>query len=273
LEQAMNGRYFLLGGVVATGVLVLAGACSDDPPLVGTGGQGTGNTGNGASGAGTGAMGGSDVIPNNCDAYCNTILETCGLGNEQYANEDDCSSYCEFLPKGDPGDLSGNSLACRNHWLALADDSPEAEYNNCRFAGPFTQGQCVNNCTMFCDAQAQYCNIEGQTQQFESTEECLDVCGDWLDDGNYFIDAEYDTFACRAKYLVMAVRDPLNNCQHIRETENCVGMPGMGGMGGMGGIGGIGGMGGMMMGGMGGMMMGGMGGMGGGLGGGGAGGT
>jgi hypothetical protein len=195
------------------------------------------------------------------------VIAECGLGNEQYPSEDDCHALCELLPRGTNGDLSGNTVACRAHWIGLLDGTPESEYTNCRFGGPYTQGQCSPNCTMFCQTAEAACNIPDSTQQFESENECQEVCGEWLDDGDYHINAIGDTFACRAKHLVLAIRDPLQHCDDIREAEDCVNMGGMGGMGGLGGLGGLGG-----MGGMGGMGMGGLGGGGiGGAGGGGAG--
>ena len=89
------------------------------------------------------------------------------------------------------------------------------------------------------------------TMQWDSESDCRDDCDLWAI-VPYQVDALGDNIACRTDHLMKAGDNPLQECQHINESELCNdpigGMGGIGGLGG-GGIGGVAGGGGLLVGG------------------------
>jgi hypothetical protein len=261
----MKARLIFLACSLVTSALISAAGCEDEggglssnqgsPTGPGTGGAGT--TGPGTGGSGTGGT----ALPSDCATYCDTILEVCVEENAMYANDAYCSDVCLEFPAGKDGAISGNSLACRTHYLAFATASPEDADINCRYAGPGTEGKCGGSCENFCFLAQRICT--GEQAQWANDENCRADCEDFAMGSPYVVGATGDTYACRLYQLTLAADNPLEYCNKIGEdTEACVGPPpmpdgGMGGMGGEGGIGGgggIGGEGGIGVGGMGGMM-------------------
>ena len=241
------------------GAVVLSSACTTENPPLGSGGSTTSGGAGVPTGGGSTTGGGQQVIPNDCQSYCAEIQASCVDMNAQYLDDDDCFDVCSHWPKGQQNQTNANTLACRNFYLAFADDSPDDAESNCRFAGPHTEGKCGENCFNYCELAQAVCT--GDLQQWPSEAACREDCEDWPNNTPYYVGVEGDNFGCRMSYLTIAADNAnVTTCENIRGRDGlCEDPPIM--MGGMGGMP-IGGMGGMMMGGMGGMMMGGMGGMG-----------
>jgi hypothetical protein len=262
----MNSRIILLGSIVA-GALVITAACKGDEGELGTGGNGAGTSTGAGMTTGGGGSGGQEVITNTCQAYCSAMQSTCIDLNQQYLDDDDCVDVCTWWPEGQTGQTNDNTLACRNYYLAFANDSADDAESNCRFAGPHTEGKCDDNCFNFCFLAQNICT--GNLEQWPSEQSCREDCNDWPNNQPYYTGVIGDNFGCRMKYLTIAADNPnVGSCSNIQGMDDlCVDPPMMGGMGGMpiGGMGGIGGI--PMMGGMGGIggmpVIGGMGGIGG----------
>lgn len=95
----------------------------------------------------TGGSSGGDTeggLPQSCDAYCEAYLATCTAieGQDVYADTAACLATCASWPAGAPGDVDGNSLACRIYHVELAASvDPEI---HCPHADDDGTGICVD---------------------------------------------------------------------------------------------------------------------------------
>lgn len=145
-----------------------------------------------------------------CALYCGTIVAACVGDVAQYPGAETCLHACRALPPGLPGDLAGNSLACRRAHAGLAVDDPAA---HCAHAGPGGAGVCGSNCEGFCAIATVTC-----PEEHPDRDACLAACAGFADVEPYDIgDAAGDTLACRLYHLVVAAADPqaaLAHCPH-----------------------------------------------------------
>lgn len=189
----MSGRV----GLVASMALLLCLACGhvDKEKTSGAGGN---NAGDHASVA--------------CSDYCDTVMAACTGENAVYASEAACLALCALLDAGDPGEPTGNTLACRSGYAQEAERDPA---DACASAGPGGDGACGSDCEAYCALYPQVCPDEADAQ---GTEQCLEQCGALADRQGFDVvaDHEGDTVECRLVHLTSATLQPAQHCQHAQ---------------------------------------------------------
>lgn len=114
--------------------------------------------------------------PLSCDDYCKLIGNVCGASNAVYEDTEQCKAVCKYFPVGEPGDTSGDTLACRKYHVNNAISAP---VTHCAHAGPGGDGHCgdtaAGNCISYCSLLSQVCPIEYGTA-FLDQQACLDDC-------------------------------------------------------------------------------------------------
>jgi hypothetical protein len=123
-----------------------------DPDLGLGGASGDGGT---ASSSGNGGGGGGQSDELTCLNYCDVIDANCREINAEYISQEVCVAMCNTFDKGQPGDSTGDSLACRLHYALKAADDPVA---HCQAGGPLAQGKCADPCDSFCLLTANLCD-------------------------------------------------------------------------------------------------------------------
>jgi hypothetical protein len=76
---------------------------------------------------------GGDTCGTQCDAFCQIDVAVCTGQNAVFSGMNECLSKCGAWAAGTQGATSGNSLACREHYLALGAVS--APSTNCPKTG------------------------------------------------------------------------------------------------------------------------------------------
>ncbi len=155
-----------------------------------------------------------------CTKYCLLVTEACAAENAQYVSDKDCLSFCERLPVGEPGDKSGNTLACRQHFAGTPAHALPGTY--CLAAGPFGGGVCGTRCTAFCQVALATCKAGVALAPYDSYPTCADACtGFAFWDGGTDGGGENpsgpesgDTLNCRMHWLRNATVDP-DACPNI----------------------------------------------------------
>ena len=223
---------------VYIGILLGCVSCgSDASPLEGT--TSSSATSTSTSGPGTGAGGGEGgaATAADCKTYCDRITEDCTEANSMYASDGACLDVCQAFPAGREGDTNSNSLVCRAFYLSSAVESPG---DNCRYAGPGTEGKCGGSCENFCYLAQKFCN--GEQAQWANEASCVQDCQQFSKEKEYVAGATGDNFACRLYELTQAADNSLNHCGNVgRESGACQDPQNVGGGGnGLGG-GGLGG--------------------------------
>lgn len=186
-----------------------------------------------------------------CASYCAEVNAACTGANKQYDGPDpnaQCLATCGHLPPGTDGDMSGNSLACREYWAAQAAADPA---NECPKAGPAGAAVCgLPQCDVFCSLSQAICS--GADEVYSDAYGCFEDCVSFYQPNHPFFADQADatdSFACRMYQLVRAAEDS-NSCPahagmnaDIANSTVCVEPiePGTGGGGGGGGSGGAGG--------------------------------
>ncbi|MBN2529468.1 MAG: hypothetical protein JXR76_23980 [Deltaproteobacteria bacterium] len=146
-----------------------------------------------------------------CQTYCETVMDVCVAENAQFATAAQCMQICAYMIAGDTTDISGNSLACRDHF---ALEAIESAGTHCRSAGPGGNGVCGGNCESFCQLQNEICT--GANVQFNSVEACLSACAT-IDDSvpynNTIVSG--NSLSCRLSHLSLASGSPDVHCSHL----------------------------------------------------------
>jgi len=197
------------GGVVAIAAMVAGcnavlgiDAASVDPALI--------DGGTGADGGGT--EGGMEAGgPATCMGYCQTIMQTCTGKNQEYIRIETCLEMCKHLEPGVPGDMSGDSLECRNYHAHAASGDPNL---HCRHAGPLGGGHCgTDECAPYCLLDTALCG-NMTSPPFSSESACRTACAafPYLQQGgagDLTLTMDSNTLNCRI-YHLEAAYDPTN---------------------------------------------------------------
>jgi hypothetical protein len=123
----------------AAGALVAG--CGDDDGMMTPMDAGSRDTGmtidSGGTDSGPADAGTDAGPPGACDQYCDTIIANCADDNAQYDDRADCIAYCGSAgwPEGTPGEMAGNTLACRIYHAEFAASSMDPT-THCPHAGP-----------------------------------------------------------------------------------------------------------------------------------------
>ena len=150
-----------------------------------------------------------------CNAYCDLVMENCSGDFSQYGTPATCVTSCAAFPAGSPGDMSGNSLACRYYHAGLALKLNDV---HCGHAGPGGDTACGSNCEGFCAIAGEYC-----PDAWADDDACLAACETFPKDEVYDAnDVAGDTFACRLYHATAASLDPTTHCGHIKgDSPTC----------------------------------------------------
>ena len=149
-----------------------------------------------------------------CDSYCADVEATCpGL----YPSLDTCLQGCGMLGSGNPGDETGDSLACRLHHLGLAETDP----GHCSHAGYFG-GTSADGFPCSSDLCVTYCRIVqtacfGGDAQYPSVEDCVAQCASFPSSGNLG-DTTGNSLQCRITHGELAFGQPQEQCVHAGPT-------------------------------------------------------
>lgn len=156
---------------------------------------------------------GDDGVPaeDPCPEYCQIVGDHCGAELAQYPGQSICEATCALMDPGEPGDVLGNTVACRAHHAFLAAESADP---HCLHAGPTGDTTCGGPCESFCSLAQQACS--GELSPFLDTDACIAECEGWDPQPRYFAAVPAgDTYACRMHHLTLAAGQPQTHCSHI----------------------------------------------------------
>ena len=152
-----------------------------------------------------------------CADYCAAAMDACQGDLAVYASLESCPGTCRRLPKGKPGDQSGNTVECRLERAKLALATGEAS-SCCPSAGPGGEGTCGTNCEGFCSIMVPVCGSDW----FKNSAECLAACESVPDNHDYSILVPYeDSIQCRL-YHVTSATVATEHCPHAAGVLKCV---------------------------------------------------
>ena len=127
-------------------------------------------TGSSSSSSSSGTGGGSGI---SCLSYCQTIAKNCTGINAEYISLDVCMAMCATFDPGQPGDMTNDSLACRQgHALEAATDP----ITYCQQAGPLAAGPCTTPCSAFCLLDFNLCGPHNVFPFDGGTKDCKTEC-------------------------------------------------------------------------------------------------
>jgi hypothetical protein len=167
--------------------------------------------------------------PLSCDDYCKLIGKVCSGDNAVYEDTEQCNAVCQYFVVGEPGDQTGDTLACRKYHVHNAISAPAT---HCAHAGAGGDGHCgdplVGNCTSYCTLLSQVCPGE-----FASTltdmEGCMADCATLEDSGSNKAYSVPKTiaqstplpFGCRLLALSRAAVDGAL-CSNVFDATGCM---------------------------------------------------
>jgi len=145
-----------------------------------------------------------------CVDYCDTVMAACTADHAVYTTRPICLRVCEGLEEGDPGEPSGNTLACR-HRQAKNAQTQEAPDEFCPAAGPAGADVCGGDCEAYCQLLADAC-----PDQFAALADCESACPGLADGGPFNVEDHYDgdTLDCRLIHLSASFVDAPAHCGH-----------------------------------------------------------
>ena len=159
-----------------------------------------------------------------CQDYCEVVMEACTGEDAVYANVDQCLGVCAALDPGDAQEPNGNTVACRADQAQNALSEPKGY---CRSAGPGGNGECGTDCEAYCTVFPKICKDK---YEYSTTAECLKTCNALTDQDRYNLDNDHDhkgdTIECRLVHMASASVEPATHCPHapLRPTAPwCIG--------------------------------------------------
>ena len=169
--------------------------------------------------------------PLSCDDYCKLIGKVCSGNSAVYEDTDQCKAVCKHFEVGEPGDQTGDTLACRKYHVQNAISSPST---HCAHAGPGGDGHCgdtvVGNCTSYCELLNQVCPAEFALT-LTDLEGCMADCGQLEDSASnkgYSVEktinqssSEPLPFGCRLLALSRAAVDS-SLCASVFDPGACL---------------------------------------------------
>ncbi len=156
-----------------------------------------------------------------CQDYCETVLEACVGEHAVYSTIDTCLGVCEKLPVGDPLEpTTDNTVTCRARQAELALSTEPGVH--CPRAGPSGDGFCGSECEA-------YCQLFDAACPDRTTPKCQEKCPALRNGVGFDVarDHDFDTLECRLVHVSSATVDPEAHCSHAEftSTEWCVDPP------------------------------------------------
>ncbi len=192
------------------------GGAGGDP--LGGGGGGGGSVGGSAGAGGGGGGGGVEDASAECVAYCDALGAGCPGADAQYPSDATCLASCALFPEGDAADPTGNTLACRASYAALAaTGGGDPSIDACAAAGPSGGGLCGTLCEGYCALALGACT---DPPLYADEAECLAACEAFPTRPAYdpFV-GEGDSYACRLAHAThAALYAP--QCVHVGANSN-----------------------------------------------------
>jgi hypothetical protein len=147
-----------------------------------------------------------------CQAYCKEIQDGCTGEFAQYSSMDTCLGVCKQFAEGDPGNPTGNNLACRKQQAGLAVSTGETNVH-CKQAGPGGAGVCGSNCESYCFLYEKVC-----PDDFALVPNCVSACAGVRDVGSFDVKVNHDgdNIQCRLVHTSSATVDKEGHCWHAR---------------------------------------------------------
>lgn len=153
-----------------------------------------------------------------CALYCEKVMANCQGEFEQYSQSRICELYCATLPPGEPGDETGNTVACRLHHAEQIEEIGGEEVTLCPIAGPGGAGVCGGNCEGFCAANQAVCDPE------LDLDDCVADCEALVDLGTYDTSIqEGGSVQCRLYHVSAATINTVPHCGHAAGASPCDG--------------------------------------------------
>lgn len=153
--------------------------------------------------------------PPSCITYCQAVQDACGdagTPTSQYESQGSCLTFCQVTmgwALGQAGDLSGDTLACRQAHALLATASPGAAATHCPAAGLAGAGVCGSWCDGYCSLAAKVCGDDNAL--FPSDADCAEACATVPPKGQPG-DTTGDSIQCRVTQLVQGFAAPETHC-------------------------------------------------------------
>lgn len=165
-----------------------------------------------------------DASPGSCTKYCELTLASCTGAFAQYTDLPQCVAVCETLPTGLLGDLTGNTVGCRQTYAGNVAKTDPARY--CPVAGPFGGGLCGERCDAFCAIALAIC----PKTPWASPPACVSACTNlsYVDAGSdsggegLAGPTTGDTLNCRTRRLLEAISVP-EQCDELGAGGACSG--------------------------------------------------
>lgn len=189
-----------------------------------------------SAGAGNSMAGATAEEPDECESYCDAVVNNCKGKYQQYRTFDQCIQVCKRLPHGKVGDDNTNSVQCRIGQARFAETEP---FLYCKSAGPLGAGRCGSNCVSYCSLMENTCTPKSTNGNLEAsfykdTQECLSACSALpVDDKG---PVQYSTSAmseptsfignnvyCRTFHVTAALEQdaPTEHCPHAMGAYPC----------------------------------------------------
>ena len=152
-----------------------------------------------------------------CKEYCATVMSACTDIYKVYNTEQNCLAVCALMDEGEPGDRTGNTVACRSRQATLAANTQE-KWDHCAPAGPGGANICGDNCESYCSLYEQVCPEEQQDcmlrcQLLHDLDE--DPKADYKDSTFDVVEHhEGDLLQCRLVHVSSAAEGPEAHCWH-----------------------------------------------------------
>ncbi len=155
------------------------------------------DTGGGDTGGGDTAQ---QQLPVTCENYCSVVTSACTGTNAEYLTNDTCLKMCSNMTLGTQGDMTGNTVACRQSFAEIAAADP---MTNCPSAGPTGGDVCgPNRCVSWCELDRDLCGTIAYADEptcetacaafpYNANGETVQLTGDTLNCRIYHIEAAY----------------------------------------------------------------------------------
>lgn len=166
--------------------------------------------------------GGDGVCGTDCEGYCTLFAAACSDLDPYEGDIDSCLQDCSGLPDQPSFNLARDhdldTIECRLVHVTNSTLDPVTHCKHATIAAP--DEYCVNppnkppTCQEYCKLELAAC--DGELTQYESEQQCLDVCGALNPGSN--ADLKEDTVGCRRYHSFSATLLPETHCPHSGPT-------------------------------------------------------
>ncbi len=159
-----------------------------------------------------------------CEAYCRNVAGACRGELAVYESTEQCLSVCRAFPRGELGDMSGNTVGCRQYHAGAALAGPEV---HCPHASPTGDGMCADdNIPGICDS---YCLLRAEGCGGQDRDVCRPACDAAFSDAGaedgsgYSVETaeEEGGIQCRFLYLSRALNGDADACESTGAADSC----------------------------------------------------